>query len=49
MTHYSDAGVATGSSSLFDAHGPIGIGVTTAVANFNFDADRKYDGPPTPG
>lgn len=49
MTHYSDAGVATGSSSVFDAHGPIGIGVTTAVANFNFDADRKYDGQPASG
>lgn len=42
LTHYSDAGVATGSSSLFDALGPIGSGVSTAIANFNFDAERKY-------
>ena len=43
LTHYSDAGVATGSASLFDTLGPIGSGVSTAIANFNFDADRKYD------
>lgn len=45
LTHYSDAGVATGSASLFDPLGPIGSGVSTAIANFNFDADRKYGGP----
>ncbi|WP_024440439.1 thioesterase family protein [Mycobacterium sp. UM_WGJ] len=44
LTHYSDAGVATGSASLFDTLGPIGSGVSTAIANLNFDADRKYDG-----
>lgn len=42
LTHYSDAGVATGSASLFDTLGPIGNGVSTAIANFNFDAARKY-------
>lgn len=42
LTHYSDAGVATGIASLFDTLGPIGSGVSTAIANFNFDADRKY-------
>lgn len=36
LTHYSDAGIATGSASLFDARGPIGTGVTTAAANPHF-------------
>jgi acyl-coenzyme A thioesterase PaaI-like protein len=36
LTHYSDAGIATGSASLFDIHGPIGTGVTTAAANPHF-------------
>jgi acyl-coenzyme A thioesterase PaaI-like protein len=36
LTHYSDAGIATGSASLFDVHGPIGTGVTTAASNPNF-------------
>jgi acyl-coenzyme A thioesterase PaaI-like protein len=36
LTHYSDAGIATGSASLFDVHGPIGTGVTTAAANPHF-------------
>jgi len=36
LTHYSDAGIATGSASLFDVHGPIGSGVTTAAANPHF-------------
>lgn len=44
LTHHSDAGVATGSASLFDTIGPIGTGVSTAIANFNFDADKKYGG-----
>lgn len=44
LTHYSDAGVATGSAGLFDRLGPIGSGVSTAIANFNFDANRKYGG-----
>lgn len=44
LTHCSDAGVATGSAGLFDTLGPIGSGVSTAIANFNFDADKKYGG-----
>ncbi|OBB59244.1 hypothetical protein A5757_14925 [Mycobacterium sp. 852013-51886_SCH5428379] len=38
LTHYSDAGVATGTASLFDADGPIGAAMSTAVANSNFRA-----------
>jgi acyl-coenzyme A thioesterase PaaI-like protein len=38
LTHYSAAGIATGSASLFDAKGPIGSGVTTAAANSHFAA-----------
>jgi hypothetical protein len=38
LTHYSAAGIAVGSASLFDAHGPIGSSVTTAAANPNFRA-----------
>lgn len=45
LTHYSDAGVATGSASLFDALGPIGSGVSTAIANFNFDPDNRRESP----
>lgn len=41
LTHYSDAGVATGSAALFDTSGPIGNGVSTAIANFNFDPSRE--------
>jgi hypothetical protein len=41
LTHYSDAGVATGSAALLDTHGPIGSGVSTAIANFNFDPSRE--------
>jgi acyl-coenzyme A thioesterase PaaI-like protein len=36
LSHYSDAGIGTGSASLFDVHGPIGSGVTTAAANPHF-------------
>jgi len=36
LTHYSAAGIATGTASLFDTSGPIGTGVTTAAANPNF-------------
>jgi acyl-coenzyme A thioesterase PaaI-like protein len=36
LTHYSAAGIAVGSASLFDASGPIGSSVTTAAANTNF-------------
>ena len=38
LTHYSAAGLATGTASLFDAQGPIGTGVTTAIANPHFGA-----------
>jgi acyl-coenzyme A thioesterase PaaI-like protein len=38
LTHYSAAGIATGSASLFDAGGPIGTGVTTAASNSHFTA-----------
>jgi acyl-coenzyme A thioesterase PaaI-like protein len=41
LTHYSDAGVATGSAALLDTCGPIGSGVSTAIANFNFDPSRE--------
>jgi acyl-coenzyme A thioesterase PaaI-like protein len=37
LTHYSHSGVATATASLFDVHGPIGNGVSTAIANFNFN------------
>ncbi len=36
LTHYSDAGIGTGCASMFDVHGPIGTGLTTAAANPNF-------------
>lgn len=36
LTHYSDAGLATGTASLFDSRGPIGSGTSTSVANLNF-------------
>ncbi|MCV7319672.1 acyl-CoA thioesterase domain-containing protein [Mycolicibacterium confluentis] len=38
LAHYSDAGLATGTASLFDTRGPIGTGVTTAIANPHFGA-----------
>jgi acyl-coenzyme A thioesterase PaaI-like protein len=38
LTHYSAAGIATGTATLFDTGGPIGTGVTTAAANANFTA-----------
>jgi hypothetical protein len=38
LTHYSAAGIATGTASLFDAGGPIGTGVTTAASNSHFTA-----------
>lgn len=38
LTHYSAAGLATGTASLFDTHGPIGTGVSTAIANPHFGA-----------
>jgi hypothetical protein len=36
LTHYSHAGVATGVATLFDATGPIGSGMATALANPGF-------------
>jgi Thioesterase-like superfamily len=36
LTHYSDGGVATATASLFDRRGPIGNGVSVAIANPNF-------------
>lgn len=36
LTHYSDGGVAAATASLFDTRGPIGNGVSTAIANPNF-------------
>ncbi|MGV0742940.1 thioesterase family protein [Mycolicibacterium sp. XJ870] len=41
LTHYSSDGVATGSASLFDRLGPIGSGLSTAIANFNFNPGGK--------
>ena len=36
LTHYSHAGVATGTASLFDHRGPIGTGVATGLVNQGF-------------
>ena len=36
LTHYSNAGVATGTAALFDRLGPIGAGVATGLANPGF-------------
>lgn len=36
LTHHSDAGVATGSATLFDRHGPIGSGVAVALLSGGF-------------
>lgn len=33
--------VATGSTALFDTSGPIGSGLSTAIANFGFDRGRS--------
>lgn len=43
VTHYSDDGIATGTASLFDVGGPIGSGMSTAIANPTFSAPRSYD------
>lgn len=43
VTHYSDGGIATGTASLFDANGPIGVGTSTAIANTTFAAPKSYD------
>lgn len=42
LTHYSADGVATGSTSLFDRLGPIGTGLSTAIANSSFDPNGKF-------
>ena len=42
LTHSSADGVATGSTVLFDRLGPIGTGLSTAIANSNFDPKRKH-------
>ena len=42
ITHYANAGVATGTASLFDARGPIGSSMSTAIANPNFLAAGSY-------
>jgi acyl-CoA thioesterase len=36
LTHYSHAGVATGTATLFDRLGPIGSGIATGLANPGF-------------
>lgn len=36
LTHYSDAGVATGTATLFDRRGPIGSGIATALLSPGF-------------
>ncbi len=36
LTHYSHAGVATGTAAMFDRFGPIGAGVATGLANPGF-------------
>ncbi len=36
LTHYSDRGVAVANTSLFDAQGPIGSGLSTAIGNSGF-------------
>lgn len=36
LTHYGDAGVATGVATLFDERGPIGSGMALALANPGF-------------
>ena len=45
LTHTSADGIATGSAGLFDHLGPIGTGLSTAIANFNFDPHRRYSEP----
>lgn len=45
LTHYSEAGIATGTASLFDTRGPIGSGTSTAVANRHFLKGKFADRP----
>jgi hypothetical protein len=48
LTHYSDAGIATATASLFDGRGPIGTGVSTAIANPNFKPEEMPTRPTMP-
>ena len=41
LTHYSHAGVATGTATLFDRLGPIGTGVATGLANPGFRPPKR--------
>lgn len=41
LTHYSHAGVATGTATLFDHLGPIGSGVATGLANPGFRPPKR--------
>lgn len=41
VSHYSHCGVSTGTTALFDAYGPIGSGITTAISNFRFPKKNK--------
>jgi acyl-CoA thioesterase len=36
LTHTSAGGIATGTAAVYDAHGPIGAGVTTSASNPHF-------------
>ena len=47
LTHSSSDGVATGSTALFDHLGPIGSGLSTAIANPNFDPTRSHTEKPS--
>lgn len=40
LTHYSHAGVATGTATVVDRHGPIGTAVATALSNPGFNPPR---------
>jgi acyl-CoA thioesterase len=40
LTHYSHAGVATGTATMVDEHGPIGTAVATALSNPGFNPPR---------
>lgn len=48
LTHYSDAGIASGSGSLYDKHGPFGSTLTIGIANRGFrPGARAPHGPAT--
>jgi len=44
LTHYSHAGVATGSATLLDHLGPIGSGVATGLVNSGFRQPSRVSG-----